>query len=111
RGTSPRSSTSSAAARNASTRPAARSAAGARATPSVVPAELNRTPRIYTRRSWLDTRFAIARSAPPRATLQPRHQLGQLGRHVDRARAEAGQEREDGLALLVAHQHDDPRAV
>ena len=37
--------------------------------------------------------------------------VGQLGGDVHRSRAELGQQREDGLALLVADQDDDPRLV
>ena len=51
------------------------------------------------------------RLRPPRPLLQPRHQLGQLGRDVDRPRPEAPQQLEHAVALLVAHQHDDPRRV
>ena len=54
---------------------------------------------------------ARRRSASPRPLLQPRDELGQLRRDVDRPRAQLAQQLEDLLALLVAHQHDHPRRV
>src|SRR5204863_399617 len=52
-----------------------------------------------------------ARSGPPRAALQPRDELGQLRADVDRPRPERSEEVEYPVAILVAHQDDDPRAV
>ena len=50
------------------------------------------------------------RSASPRPLLQSRDERGQLGRDVDRPRAHRRQQLEHPFALLVAHQHDHPRA-
>ena len=81
---------------------------GARATPSVVPEELNGTPTIAIRRSrlngWLATALsrgaggpgAAARAGSARTRRRP-------GAH------RAGEQLEDRLPFLVAHQHDDAR--
>ena len=54
---------------------------------------------------------ARSRLGGARPALEPRHQLGQLRRDVDRPRAEAREQREDPVAILVAHEHDDPRRI
>src|SRR4029077_19449945 len=51
------------------------------------------------------------RSAASRAGLEPGQEGRELAADVDRARPQLLEQLEDLLALLVAHQHDDLRAV
>ena len=54
-------------------------------------------------------RWRPASSVAARAVLEAGHEPGQLVGDVDRPRAELREQREHLVALLVAHQHDDPR--
>ena len=50
-------------------------------------------------------------SGPPGPLLQPGHERRQLLGRVDRPSPEVIQQPEDAFAILVAHEHDDPRRI
>src|SRR5439155_17724357 len=50
-------------------------------------------------------------SRPPRARLEARDELAELRSDIDRLRADIREQPVDLIAVLVAHQDDDPRRI
>ena len=60
---------------------------------------------------WPGATRSLPGALPARALLEPRDELVSSVATIDRPGPEVGQQGEDRLALLVAHQDDDPGRV